>query len=221
MTENLRETKLEELVETSRRQYRTIDQMVTALIRKAIVSGVFAPGDRLPQDYLAEVFEVSRMPIRAALRQLESEGLVQLHAHRGATVLSLSTEDITELYELRALVEAHALRKTLAKITPEAIERLEALAKPLDADSSDDEWLDARTRFYKELYSIGNAPRVVANIMQLRTEVGRYLHGLSSPRSTSHQVLLAHLKSGDVTGAVEWLGDHFDRVSRQLSGQLA
>ena len=112
-----RERALARLVSATQGSYRTAEDTAAAVIRDAIVSGVFAPGERLPQDMLAHLLDVSRMPIRAVLGKLESEGLVELHAHRGASVRALTPEEVSDLYEMRILIEAYALRKTTAAIT--------------------------------------------------------------------------------------------------------
>src|SRR5699024_9343417 len=85
---------------------------VCSVLRKAILKGEFKAGERLVQTELAERIGVSRMPIREALRTLEIEGLVKLEPHKGAVVREISKEDITEIYELRSILEPLALRKS-------------------------------------------------------------------------------------------------------------
>lgn len=74
------------IVDRAKVQYRTVSDMVASVIREAILSATFRPGEHLRQDELARRLEVSRMPVRSALLQLESEGLVDFHPHRGAIV---------------------------------------------------------------------------------------------------------------------------------------
>jgi DNA-binding GntR family transcriptional regulator len=89
-------------------EYRTMQRIVTDRVRSAILSGQFGPGERVPQDDLAQQLGVSRMPVREALRILESEGLVELRPHRGAVVVDLLPEDIAEVFEIRAMLEGKA-----------------------------------------------------------------------------------------------------------------
>src|SRR5689334_2327518 len=81
--------------------YKTIGEMVYGVLRESIVTGAFAPGEWLRQEALAEAIGVSRIPVRTALLQLEAEGLVNFHPHRGARVRTLSTSQIDEIYRLR------------------------------------------------------------------------------------------------------------------------
>lgn len=77
-------------------------------IRAAIVEGRYPPGVRLVEQRIAEEFELSRTPVREALRTLEAEGLVRIEPHRGATVRTLNVSDVVDLYDLRARLEGYA-----------------------------------------------------------------------------------------------------------------
>ncbi|HWJ80762.1 MAG TPA: GntR family transcriptional regulator [Nocardioides sp.] len=79
-----------------------------AAIRAAIVEGRYEPGTRLVEQRIAEEFDLSRTPVREALRTLEAEGLVQIEPHRGATVRRLDADEIVDLYALRARLEGYA-----------------------------------------------------------------------------------------------------------------
>jgi len=83
---------------------------VAESLRERILDGEFKAGFPLRQDALASEFGVSRIPIREALMQLEAEGLIKIHPHRGAIVSELSTEEVQELFALRALLEPRLLR---------------------------------------------------------------------------------------------------------------
>ena len=89
--------------------YRSVGAMVYDVLRDAILSGVFEPGQKLRQETLAEAIGVSRVPVRSALIQLEADGLVEMQDRKGAVVRSLTVEQVTEIYELRQLLEEHAL----------------------------------------------------------------------------------------------------------------
>src|SRR4051794_17273624 len=91
-------------------QHRTIASAVAGNLRERILDGDFKAGSPLRQDALASEFGVSRIPIREALMQLEAEGLVKIHPHRGAIISELSTEEVQELFALRALLEPRLLK---------------------------------------------------------------------------------------------------------------
>src|ERR1700733_2859126 len=77
-------------------------------LRQAIISGQFAPGDRLRERDLIELLKVSRTSLREALRQIEAEGLVALEPNRGPVVTTVTYEEVEEIYEVRSVLEAQA-----------------------------------------------------------------------------------------------------------------
>lgn len=197
--------------------YRSIGDMVYEVLREAILSGAFSPGERLRQEALATAIGVSRLPVRAALLRLDAEGLVEFHPRRGAVVQTLTHDEITEIYELRDLLETYALRKSMQRMTPERIARLRELAEQLDAEAEGDPFVDMRVRFYRELYDAEGAPRLTELIEGLRSSVGRYLLGwrvsASGTNHGHHTQLVEHVAKGDVERAERWLRKHLREVS--------
>lgn len=198
--------------------YRSIGEMVYEVLREAILSGAFSPGERLRQEALATAIGVSRLPVRAALLRLDAEGLVEFSRNRGAVVQTLTHGEITEIYELRDLLETYALRKSMERMTPERITRLRDLASRLDAEAEGEAFLEMRVRFYRELYDAENAPRLIEMIENLRSSVGRYLLGWRvSVRDGHghghHTVLVEYVAAGDVNSATAWLRKHLQEVS--------
>ncbi len=101
------------IVERNGRRFRTVGDMAYEVIREGILQGAFKPGERLRQDQLATAIGVSRIPVRSALLQLESEGLITFEPYRGAVVNSLSADDVRAIYEIRGVLEAHAMHKAM------------------------------------------------------------------------------------------------------------
>ncbi|BCJ86395.1 transcription regulator [Effusibacillus dendaii] len=108
-------------------------------MRQAIMRGEFAPGERLVQEELAEAMGVSRMPIREALRQLEKEGLIMFEPHKGAVVTSVTTEDIEEIYQLRAILEWLAIERSMPNLTEEDKKMLKQLTIDMERAVEDDD----------------------------------------------------------------------------------
>lgn len=86
----------------------TLRGQVESFLRDAIMNGRFAPGERLVERELCEMLNVSRPPLREALRRLEAERLIDIVPHRGPVVASLDEREARELYTLRALLEGFA-----------------------------------------------------------------------------------------------------------------
>jgi DNA-binding GntR family transcriptional regulator len=194
--------------------HRTVGEMVVQVLRQAIQSGAFAPGEWLRQEYLAEAIGVSRIPVRTALLQLEAEGLVTMHAHRGAQVRVQSPAQIEEIYRLRVLLETYGLRLSMVAMSPERLARMRALADRLDTESEGGDFLQARVQFYREVYDAERNPLLVEHIESLRSQLGRYLLGFrfDEHRTQHHRALVDCVAAGDLTGAENWLRSHLDGV---------
>jgi DNA-binding GntR family transcriptional regulator len=205
------------------RRFRTVGDMVYNVLREGIVEGVFPPGEYLRQDYLAEMIGVSRIPVRSALMQLEVEGLITLHPYRGAMVNQISGDEMAEIYEMRQLLEAAAIRKAFAAMTPARLAKLEVAARELNEIEDGAEFLRRRNEFFAALYDAEHHPRLVGTIEKLREDAGRYWlqrhpgEGyVRPPGRRDHQEVLRFLRAGDVEGAVAWLEDHLQQVAREL-----
>jgi DNA-binding GntR family transcriptional regulator len=209
------------IVDRNSRQFRTVGDMVYEVLREGIIKGVFQPGERLRQDQLAGAIGVSRIPVRSALMQLESDGLITFNPYRGAVVNKLSADEMREIYELRAVLEAHALRKAVSAMTPERLAHLERLARQLNEVNDGEEFLTRRNEFYAELYDGEHHARTVSLIERLRAEAGRYwlerkVEYVSRPGQRDHLHLVEFIKAGDIESAVAWLHDHLQRVCDEL-----
>jgi DNA-binding GntR family transcriptional regulator len=200
--------------------YRTIGEMVYAVLKEAIMNGAFAPGEWLGQESLATAIGVSRIPVRTALLQLEAEGLVTFHPHRGARVRNLTAEQIAEIYRLRTLLESYALRLSMTRLTPERLERLRGLAEQLDEEPEGGEFLETRVRFYRDLYDADHNPLLVQMIEELRGMVGRYLLSYRILGDRQHQHvhsdLIERVAAGDLAGAESWIYAHLDQVRKGI-----
>jgi DNA-binding GntR family transcriptional regulator len=103
------------------------------LIRRAIVEGEFEPGSRLVEQRIGEMFELSRTPVREALRALSAEGLVTIERNRGAMVSTMSENDIRDLYELRARLESLAAERAATRMDAEGVAVLDRAIAEFDA----------------------------------------------------------------------------------------
>jgi DNA-binding GntR family transcriptional regulator len=193
---------------------RTAQDVVLASMREAILSGSLAPGTPLRQEKLAERFGTSRIPVREALRALEYEGLVRSVPYRGFTVTELDADDIEEVYDLRILLESHAVRLAVPLMTDEDLRTLEELYTEMAEAPAGDAQLAARERFYIRLYSITGHPRLVGLIARLRQEVARSLRWPTLQHAPSHhQAFFEAIRAGDAERAVSQLATHYRRVA--------
>jgi len=111
---------------------RVLREEVVDVLRVAILTNELSAGTRLVEEDVAEQMGTSRVPVREALRQLEHEGLVELIPHRGAIVAALAEPEIHSIYEIRATIEAEAMKRACELVTNEDLARLNRLCADMD-----------------------------------------------------------------------------------------
>jgi len=123
---------------------------VVGNLRNAIINGQFAPGARLVERQMCELLGVSRTLVREALRQLEAEGWVRILPNRGPVVISMTPEEVRELYEVRAALEGIAAFRAAQRMTPEQLDRLAATVDAMTKAQGRGDWM--RHRQQLQLY---------------------------------------------------------------------
>ena len=97
---------------------------VTVNLRGLILDGRYKPGEKLDPDNIAKEMEVSRTPVREAIRSLEPEGLIVYRPHHGAFVTKISVNDVLEIFEVRSLLEGEVLRQVALLVSDETLNDL-------------------------------------------------------------------------------------------------
>ncbi|MEU9101078.1 GntR family transcriptional regulator [Streptomyces sp. NPDC048361] len=147
--------------------------IVTAL-RGDIVSGVFAPGARLAEEALARRYGVSRVPVREALRTLESEGFVTTRRHVGACVAELGDQEAADLLELRLLLEPLAAARAAQRHEEAHLRVLRGLVRLGQERAGRSRGEDARSLwgwFHETLAQASASPGLIALLTQVRHKV--------------------------------------------------
>jgi DNA-binding GntR family transcriptional regulator len=130
-------------------------------LREAIVSGQFAPGERLRERELIERLGVSRTSLREALRQIEAEGLIRLEPNRGPVVATIGYEEVEQIYAARGVLEALACQLFAEHAAHSDVERLKASFESLARAARDNDAelaLQVKSEFYDIVYDgCGNA----------------------------------------------------------------
>ena len=170
----------------------TTPDLIAETLREEILRGQVAPGQALRQEELADRFGVSRLPVRDALLRLEAQGLVHVYPNRGAFVITLSADEVTEIYEMRVLLEGDIIERAVPRMTPEDWRRIDAAHADATRTAGGPEWIEGDWRFHRALYEPAARPRQLATIENLRSTVARY--------SSGHDALPARTP--------EWLADH-------------
>ena len=130
-------------------------------IRNLIFDGELKPGTRVPQDDIARVLGVSRIPVREALIALEREGWVTIELNRGAFVNALDARALLDHYELYGMIYGFAARRALDRSgTPEFVQHLEQVVKQLSETEDHDEFLHLTLSFYRAIVDGARSPRL-------------------------------------------------------------
>ena len=108
---------------------RGLSNWVTTSLRESILNGYFEPGEKLDQDQIATELNVSRTPIREALKVLASEGFVDILSYRGAYIPRFSRKDVQDVYEVRSVIEFELVRLAVPLISEEGVKHLEDILK--------------------------------------------------------------------------------------------
>ena len=209
---------LKEIAAPARRFNSTVEDMVVSVLREAISRGVFPPGAKLHQERIATELGVSRVPFRSALRQLEAEDLVSVDPYRGARVRVTTPEELAEIYELRVLLESHALKIVFTRISQADVDALEVIAIEMDSETDPIRRFDYHQEFFKKLYLIAGKARLCELIARLRLEVSRYW--LTLPVHSDHKEFINLLRMGHSKKAIKWLTEHLREVSKELQSLI-
>lgn len=136
--------------------YKQLHSHVAQQMRKAILDGQYRPGEWLRQERLAQELGVSQMPVREALKQLTSEGLIEHVPYRGARVISFSIDDIHDLYEHRAFLEGRAAFYAATAMVTEEIGRIRGIQMEIAGTKSPEDiarYRELNREFHQAIYS--------------------------------------------------------------------
>ena len=218
---------LEQMLERMPKKGRlATHEMVAAVLREAISNGLLRANQPLPQDEIAEQLGVSHIPVREALRQLQSEGLVTYQANRGATVASLTADEVREIYEIRAILETAAIRRAVPRLSQAQLAEAGRILAAAEADTDGAAWGTHDVDFHALVYDLDDRPRLKELIDGLLRRVDRYwlTHGLMLTHRAEfereHRQLLAAIAGRDAEGAATLLGKHLAGAAERLVAEM-
>ena len=201
------------------RRHVTKQQFVYETLRDAILRCEFQPGERLNIGGLAKRLGVSIVPIREALRLLESEGFIVNVAHVGVTIAPVSRQSILEIYTILEGLESVSTRAAVQLAGPEDFTELEALIAGMDealAHTRADEWTDLNSRFHLAIGRIAAMPLLEQMLQRVLAEWARVSRHLfkdvllhrANAAQTEHRELVARMKARDAAGAEQTVRTH-------------
>lgn len=198
---------------------RPLTTFIREVISEEIRSGLIAPGERLIEEDLAEAFDVSRTPVREALRQLQVEGLVQSVHNRGFLVNDI-LEDVDIVFNIRARVEGYAASLAARRADADELERLRDLQKELSnaVDAGDkNAAVELNSRFHQSVMAAARSARLADLIEKLRTDyvsyqvVSMYSEGQLRASIAEHEEIIEALWRRDSYAADVAVQSHINK----------
>lgn len=197
---------------------------VTDALRDAILAGKLRPGSRVRQEELANEFGISRIPVREALRQLESEGLVILVPNSGAWISRLDRAECIEIYKIRERLEPLALQESSVNLSAGQLEMLEDLVDRIEASDDADEFLRLDREFHLLSYEGADMPQLRHMIQKFWNSTQHYRRAFTGAVGRSgmemvyheHRLIVEALKRRDGEQASLILYGHIRRTRLAL-----
>jgi DNA-binding GntR family transcriptional regulator len=204
-------------------------QILQAL-ESEIFSGALPPGARLDEVELAERFQVSRTPVREALRHLSSAGLIQIRTRQPALVIALSASKLIEMFQVMAELEALCARMAARRISADQLAELSSLHRELvDLSKTDqvDAFYEVNRRFHELIYEASQNEFLAEQTRALRNRIGVYRKLVTHKPSrraatlTEHEDVLRSIATGDEESAAAAMRGHVNLLGEKLLDFIA
>jgi DNA-binding GntR family transcriptional regulator len=205
---------------------RGLSNWVISSLRDAILNGYFQPGEKLDQSMIASELNVSRTPIREALKVLVLEGFVEIHAYKGAFIPRISRQELRDIYEIRWVIEQEIIRQAVPVIPDEVLKELQekVILDGEDTDSgADGKHFEADREFHGTIANYCQNKLFKEILDNLNNRIVRVrsfaLRQPGSHHTLSHNEHLAILKAlslRDPERAVQLMGEHLKNSSARI-----
>lgn len=206
--------------------YEPRAQDVARRLREAIYDGTLKGGAPVRQEAVARELGVSRIPVREALRQLETEGLVVIRPHSGARVATLDFAECEEIYKMRERLEPLALTESMGKLGDEQIETARRLAIELEGLQGDPKaWLEGDRQLHLACYSGVDTPRLLRTIVGYWNTTQQYRRVLLTVfddedyvlQHSEHRLIVDALATGNARAGEDLMRAHIERSRLRLA----
>jgi len=205
--------------------YELLSQKVYRVLKTEIVKGSLKPGTKLLEGKIAEQMEVSRTPIREALRELAAEGFVKISPNQGVVVSNASIEDVQEVLQIRGVLEGLAARLAAKIMNKEEIKELENYLKQMEYYTNKNDALafsEMDAEFHELILGICGNNRLIQIRKNLSDQAHRYrIRSLSIPGRLKyslkeHREIVEALKRKDVEQADRLSQKHIENVLENI-----
>lgn len=211
------------VVENSNRRLITAHQHVLSVLRPAILDGTIPTGTRLVQTEIADQLAVSTTPVREALRDLASEGLVVIDPHHGAMVKTFTIDEVQEIYQLRIMLEPLMVRQAIKNLTPSRAKQARKFIIAMDQEPEISDWVQLNLEFHSALNGVNPPSKLNDIVSNLRDCSARYVSlslqvypNLMDEANLDHQELLELYLNRDEEKSVELTIKHLQSTLTRI-----
>ncbi|MCT1686101.1 GntR family transcriptional regulator [Pseudoglutamicibacter cumminsii] len=206
------------------RETKSASERIAAELRTRILKGDLLPGERIRQEAIAEEFGVSRLPIREALRILESGGLIRLVASTGAWVASMSPAELEESYLIRERLEPLLLGLAVPFHNEESLSEIEKIADAVEQAETVEEFVDLDRKFHLKTFEGPPVDALRSMVVRLWNTTQHYRRafvelqwekGLEET-FIEHRLLMSAISRGDVEAAEDLMAMHIRKTRLAL-----
>jgi DNA-binding GntR family transcriptional regulator len=203
----------------------TFQEQAYDFVKAQIMNLDLKPGAYITDSQVAEELDISRTPVREALRRLEQEGLLVSQARRGWKIYTLSLEDIHEIFDIKETLEGLIARRAaeceddeLRKALRESIVRMNAAGKADDADA----WHEADSQLHEVIFAMGGNARATSIIRSLNDQWHRVrigfvaMHGRIERSNPEHEAIVESILAGKGEQAEQLMRVHLNNVRQEL-----
>ena len=199
-------------------------QRVADHLRRAILGGTIAPGERVRQEDIAQQLGASRLPVREALQMLAAEGLVEHEPNKGARVPWLSMHEVDVMYKMREQLEPLALTESLPFLTPGDLLRLDEIQDEIETGVDVESFLALDREFHLRTYSACAIDQLTNTVTRLWNSTQYYRRAfmqLTGPSrrwvvNAEHRLLIDAVARRDEVDAGRFLAGHIRRTRIEL-----
>jgi DNA-binding GntR family transcriptional regulator len=217
--------------ERAEKRFRSLTKLIAEELKQAISSGKLQPGEQLSEDAFMSSLGVGRVPLREALRKLESDGYVMFLSNDQVVVSKPTVEEIRDYYTIASVLEGLAARLAVSRARPDEVERLRELHQHLrQACRSKDAaaYFEANSRFHRFIAQLAGNERLYRMIDQMRQEMRKTrIVALHLPQRLDYsmrehdQIMDAFLKKNPElaeAAVIKHLHHHMEALQRALNG---
>jgi len=195
---------------------------IAGILTERIIEGEIGPGTRLRQDHITSEFGVSHVPVREAFRALQAQGLAEALPRRGFRVTEFNLAELREVAEMRASLEALALRHAAPNLTKEILLKAAKATAHGEAAENVHDWEQANRQFHRVILSPCQMPRLLRTIDELHLASARFLFAAwrrdwEARTDHDHRRILGALRKGEVDLACSTLAQHVGWIGRRAN----